>query len=496
MSSRRLMILNAAVLGSCLLGVSTVATAQGSTTSAKDSFAVSFRPVDTRFGVNTQGIATLSNGVVVTVAQCYRLDTLVAPFCLVLSKNGRVLKQIETAFAPRGNTDVIVAAYGVAVDSRDRIVMVGTVDCFVCTSGIALARYLPTGVLDRSFGKQGLVRLHPETNERTMSIAIDAQNRIIVAGNRFLSLNDRPLPPNWGLSVFRVLENGSFDATFGVGGGASVDFAELGYFVTNTAPIRHIHVGAEGQITVAAEAENRWPVAASARAMLVARLTSNGTLDESFGQGGRVLFQQFFAPIDVTVDAHGRTLIAGFMPHHRGGRPGRDVGVVALLPDGSLDSGFGASGLAAFDVPMAPAGMALQPDGRIVIGGLRPRGYGARPNKGNFLVVRIDADGQQLDTGFGTNGVAEGFVISDAEDVVWQGGVLLTREGRILVAGSLKPGDALDPRCRIRRILSVGDPYDPEIPRVYFNFSPMCVAVKAFESDGTPEPSLQQRRAH
>lgn len=104
-------------------------------------------------------------------------------------------------------------------------------------------------------------------------------------------------------------------------------------------------------------------------------------------------------------------------------------------PGGTLDAGFGSAGkVAAYGIGGAPAAMALQPDGRIVMAG---------GSTADFVLARFLANGQ-LDTGFGSGGVvttdiAGGFQQEHAH------AVLVQPDGRIVVAGTAQPAGGGQP---------------------------------------------------
>jgi uncharacterized delta-60 repeat protein len=101
---------------------------------------------------------------------------------------------------------------------------------------------------------------------------------------------------------------------------------------------------------------------------------------------------------------------------------------------GALDPTFGSGGTVA--TPLAPAyALALQPDGKVVAAGTKPRGGG----KYDFLVVRYRADGT-LDPTFGSGGT----VITEIGDPVFPvaiaEGVAVQTDGRIVAAGRANAG--------------------------------------------------------
>lgn len=125
--------------------------------------------------------------------------------------------------------------------------------------------------------------------------------------------------------------------------------------------------------------------------------------------------------------------------------PGTQVSATVMLiddedpppstPGGTLDAGFGAAGkVAAYGIGGAPAAMALQPDGRIVMAG---------GSTADFVLARFLANGQ-LDSSFGSGGVvttdiAGGFQQEQAH------AVLVQPDGRIVVAGTAQPAGGGQP---------------------------------------------------
>src|ERR1043166_1118233 len=139
-----------------------------------------------------------------------------------------------------------------------------------------------------------------------------------------------------------------------------------------------------------------WPVDGNVSAMVV-RLNENGTLDESFGTGGLVSlgFGAGTSSLSsIIFQNDGRLVVAGGY--------GDSVAAARLLPDGSFDAGFGTNGkvVVPFDTYQAGSvGAALQPDGKLVIAGDL---FGAYDTY-RIALTRLGTDGN-LDTTFNGNG--------------------------------------------------------------------------------------------
>ena len=106
-------------------------------------------------------------------------------------------------------------------------------------------------------------------------------------------------------------------------------------------------------------------------AFVLARFDVDGTLDNSFGTGGLVTtniggaFSQQEA-LGVAIQPDGRIVVAGYTIRN-------EVAVACYQPDGQLDETFGTDGVVSGIVTGLANDVTIQPDGRIVIAGRRPR---------------------------------------------------------------------------------------------------------------------------
>ncbi|MEV7812623.1 delta-60 repeat domain-containing protein [Streptomyces flaveolus] len=179
---------------------------------------------------------------------------------------------------------------------------------------------------------------------------------------------------------------------------------------------------------------------------------ASGDLDSSFGGNGKVVDLDVSAGIEghgLAVQDDGKLVALGSF---YGEGTGPDFVVVRYNPDGTLDSGFGNGGIVTTDFGQgeeAAHGLALQPDGKIVVVGTtqRPGSEGCCW----FTVARYQPDGD-LDTGFGDGGRTITDFGSDGSADAYA--VTVQPDGRIVAVGQ-SGGDIV-----VARYDSAGDP-DP-----------------------------------
>jgi uncharacterized delta-60 repeat protein len=111
----------------------------------------------------------------------------------------------------------------------------------------------------------------------------------------------------------------------------------------------------------------------SAQGLAIVRYTRDGRLDSGFGSGGRVLTKLgwYSEAAGVALQPNGKIVVAGRAP------VGAIAGIAVARYDGagSLDSGFGRNGLVVTNLSAMPtvvnasgSGAAIQRDGKIVVG--------------------------------------------------------------------------------------------------------------------------------
>src|SRR5262249_17355903 len=162
----------------------------------------------------------------------------------------------------------------------------------------------------------------------------------------------------------------------------------------------------------------------------VARYNPSGSLDPTFGTGGRTT-TDFLGANDignsVALLSTGKIVVAGAVSHRA---LKSDIGLARYNSDGTLDSTFGTGGevLSNFASDDAASALVIQPDGKLLIAGTtRPFG-----GQSDFELVRFAVDGT-VDTTFGTGGrVTTDFLGQDdgASTLGFQS------DGKLVVAGT------------------------------------------------------------
>jgi uncharacterized delta-60 repeat protein len=169
-------------------------------------------------------------------------------------------------------------ASALAIQPDGKLVVAGETPAAVGrTRDFAVARFGPAGSLDESFGTGGVVTTDFGGHEDASALALQPDGTMIVAG----TLAHRERPPRQDVALARYTADGALDADFGDAGRVIVDFGvDESAYALALAP--------EGGLTVAGGAgQGDSPVLPPD--FLLLRLGADGTLDNAFGSGGRVV---------------------------------------------------------------------------------------------------------------------------------------------------------------------------------------------------------------
>jgi uncharacterized delta-60 repeat protein len=283
-----------------------------------------------------------------------------------------------------------------AVDAAGNIVVTGNSDDPRYSGGgfFAVFRLDPAGTPDASFGTGG-AWMSPTAWSEGRAVAAVPGGGVVVAGHT------RPAPGDGGYQ-FALLgfdAAGRLDPAFGAGGEVTTNF--LGYASNDASAMV---VQPDGKVIVGGTTDlndDDWS------AFTLARYTPGGTLDPTFGTGGRAAAVPGLRGSTLSalaLQADGRIVAAGsaWDARAQGGKGMTTFAVVRYLPDGTPDASFGQGGKVSFafddvnDFVERARAVAIQADGKIVVAG---------DNENEFIVARLTPSGA-LDASFGNGGKA------------------------------------------------------------------------------------------
>ena len=206
---------------------------------------------------------------------------------------------------------------------------------------------------------------------------------------------------------------GDLDTTFNGTGKSRVGFG-LGDDLAGS-----VAVQADGKVVVAGSSQNG---SRTRYDFSVVRHNADGSLDASFGVGGKVLTRVglYSFASEVRIQTDGKIVVAGSAANSAD----FDFAVVRYNTDGSLDTSFGGNGIVITPIGIGRDegdALIIQPDGKVIVAG---------HSSFNFAVVRYNANGS-LDTTFGSGGK----VITDFGNRADANAATIQPDGKIVVAG-------------------------------------------------------------
>lgn len=242
------------------------------------------------------------------------------------------------------------------------------------------------------------------------------------------------------------------------------------------------------------QAMTRWM--AALLAVAVGGAQAAGELDTSFAAGAGYVLVPFGDDNDQALallrDSQGRLLLAGFETHGPLGDGNRDMAVVRMLPDGSVDAGFGVGGrrTVGFDLGgFSDDARSIHEtaSGGYLLCGLAEDQAGTG-GVGQFALARLTASGA-LDTGFDFDGRRTLTVAPEAGWSNLSAKCALTADGGIVLAGTAVADDSSAAMGFVARLLADGSldtGFDTDGMRLFqaATGSPALTIVLALAVDG------------
>lgn len=322
-------------------------------------------------------------------------------------------------------------------------------------AGSALA---DPGDLDPTFGG-GLVKADLRDGDAEQ-VAVDSVGRVVVAGRVDVSETE------YETLILRYTATGALDPAFGggdgivreplpVGGTIAIDASDR-ILIGGGTESNHFAVArltTDGQLdpsfgggdglaettvpgvttAVAIDGSGRIILQGGSRFM---RLTEAGTPEVTFGESGVATLPPGLLPGGIAIDGAGRITTAGYVD-------GSKIGAARLLPGGELDPAFDENGLVATNIEPGSSdfeeAMTVDAGSRIVAVGITFLPSGT--DEGQPFIVRYTPSGA-LDASFAGDGILTGNDEGRYNDIA------IDSEGRLLIVGSsdellLDGGDVL-----------------------------------------------------
>jgi uncharacterized delta-60 repeat protein len=178
--------------------------------------------------------------------------------------------QVTTIINNSGNS-----AEAAAVQTDGKIVVVGQ------TSGLspgefALVRYNSDGSIDTTFGSNGIVITDVGSSEHAQSIFVQPDGKIVLGGDASVTINT-------DFVLVRYNPDGSLDNSFGTGGKVITTFGQNRRHI-----LARILLLPNGKIIAVGGADRIPDTITGPAAWVLARYNPDGSLDNSFGVGGKV----------------------------------------------------------------------------------------------------------------------------------------------------------------------------------------------------------------
>jgi uncharacterized delta-60 repeat protein len=267
---------------------------------------------------------------------------------------------------------------------------------------------LSAGALDLSFGVDGRVSTAFDISAHGECVALQPDGKIVVAGRASRGASDV-------FAVARYNPDGSLDSTFDNDGKTTTQFGTDQGWATDVA------IQADGKIVVLGFLSFN---------IAIARYNTDGSLDNSFDGDGKLTANLGGLPYAMAIQNDGKIVVSG--EAYNGSN--YDIAVVRFNANGSTDTSFDGDGKAVTDIGglnQKAYDIAIQPDGKIVVGGYSEVNQASYGIRNSFALVRYNVNGT-LDNSFGISGKMTSGV--DYRNQMAYG-IALQPDGKIIATG-------------------------------------------------------------
>lgn len=310
--------------------------------------------------------------------------------------------------------------FDIVKDLNDRLIVIGSMGrSFNLDQYVFIARLMPDGSIDNTFGNDGYATLPVRIDTRGTNLLLSPTGKIAFLENFQVD----SLSGDRYNSVWQLHADGAPDSTFGIEGELNLTLA------TKYESVRRIsYFGDTNLLGIAQDTISRF----HNRLFKFDRL---GFIDQDFGTNGSTqipIYNRFSDAINHILIEDNNIYLSGSSDFQRSSV---EMLIVKLSIDGSYDSTFASDGIRYIDINNR-ADIAwksiLKSDGKLLVAGLA-----AAPNitgGDNFAIVRLNPDGTNDNT-FGESGIVYHTFSSSIESFAFD--IALPATDKILVFGNV-----------------------------------------------------------
>jgi uncharacterized delta-60 repeat protein len=342
-------------------------------------------PVGTYLENESNEVKVLNNGkILVAASNGISLSELDFDFAIVrYNSNGT----LDSSFGTNGIllsdfNSVSNQAGSLQIQSDNKFIVAGAIngDAVSVNPNFAIARYNENGAKDTSFGLNGLVSVNFGavsnnlllSEDRLECMKIQSDGKILAAG---FTSNISETTANFG--IVRLNSDGSLDSSFGINGRIITSFG--GDTVAYS-----IQILSDGKFIVCGNDYNDNDNNGN---LAIAKYTANGILDTSYGIGGKAVtdFTTMSQIFSSELQNDDKLIVSGVALNTTA-----DFVLFRFMANGSLDTSFGIGGRQTIDFGDDEGAMTsiTQADGKIILGGGTYNGISA-----DFTLLRFNEVG-------------------------------------------------------------------------------------------------------
>jgi uncharacterized delta-60 repeat protein len=290
--------------------------------------------------------------------------------------------------------------------------------------GWVIFRYDSDGTRDSSFNDSGVIRPNVPVQGFVSELKLQPDGKLLAVGGN-------------GFTAVRLKTDGTPDIGFGTNGVVSFNpsASNNGSGTSNSVAIQTI--AGENRIVLAGDARDS---KSGAYKFALMRLKPNGAIDTTFGSSGRVstsLFGIAEGILSVAIDVNNK-IVAGGQSNVSSCSDSMNGAVARYNENGTLDMTFGTGGKTTTDVYGFNdwiRKIVIQSDNKIVATGYSSRTpSSSSPSNVDFSVIRYNSNGV-ADAGFGPGTFGPGIATADINGNDYGLGIALAPDGGIFVAG-------------------------------------------------------------